>query len=266
MNTDFHIHSSLSADSDSPMEDMIEQGIRLGLSVMCFTEHMDFGYIDEGMNFELDTQAYYKKYLEMKDRYAGRMKLLFGIELGLQPHLAEKHRQYLASYPFDFCIGSSHLVDGMDPYYPKFYEGRSEEACYRRYFASILENLDAFSDVDSYGHIDYVVRYGPNKNAHYSYERYRDLIDEILKMLIEKDIALEVNTAGYKYGLGTPNPHPDILKKYRSMGGELITIGSDAHRPEHLAYDFPTAVTLLRECGFKSYAVFEKRVPHFLPL
>lgn len=266
MNTDFHIHSSLSADSDSPMEDMIEQGIRLGLSVMCFTEHMDFGYIDEGMNFELDTQAYYKKYLEMKDRYAGRMKLLFGIELGLQPHLAEKHRQYLASYPFDFCIGSSHLVDGMDPYYPKFYEGRSEEACYRRYFASILENLDAFSDVDSYGHIDYVVRYGPNKNAHYSYERYRDLIDEILKMLIEKDIALEVNTAGYKYGLGAPNPHPDILKKYRSMGGELITIGSDAHRPEHLAYDFPTAVTLLRECGFKSYAVFEKRVPHFLPL
>lgn len=266
MNTDFHIHSSLSADSDSPMEDMIEQGIRLGLSVMCFTEHMDFGYIDEGMNFELDTQAYYKKYLEMKDRYAGRMKLLFGIELGLQPHLAEKHRQYLASYPFDFCIGSSHLVDGMDPYYPKFYEGRSEEACYRRYFASILENLDSFSDVDSYGHIDYVVRYGPNKNAHYSYERYRDLIDEILKMLIEKDIALEVNTAGYKYGLGAPNPHPDILKKYRSMGGELITIGSDAHRPEHLAYDFPTAVTLLRECGFKSYAVFEKRVPHFLPL
>lgn len=266
MNTDFHIHSSLSADSDSPMEDMIEQGIRLGLSVMCFTEHMDFGYIDEGMNFELDTQAYYKKYLEMKDRYAGRMKLLFGIELGLQPHLAEKHRQYLASYPFDFCIGSSHLVDGMDPYYPKFYEGRSEEACYRRYFASILENLDAFSDVDSYGHIDYVVRYGPNKNAHYSYERYRDLIDEILKMLIEKDIALEVNTAGYKYGLGAPNPHPDILKKYRSMGGELITIGSDAHRPEHLAYDFSTAVTLLRECGFKSYAVFEKRVPHFLPL
>lgn len=266
MNTDFHIHSSLSADSDSPMEDMIEQGIRLGLSVMCFTEHMDFGYIDEGMNFELDTQAYYKKYLEMRDRYAGRMKLLFGIELGLQPHLAEKHRQYLASYPFDFCIGSSHLVDGMDPYYPKFYEGRSEETCYRRYFASILENLDAFSDVDSYGHIDYVVRYGPNKNAHYSYERYRDLIDEILKILIEKEIALEVNTAGYKYGLDAPNPHPDILKKYRSMGGELITIGSDAHCPEHLAYDFPKAVSLLQECGFKSYAVFEKRVPHFLPL
>ena len=120
--------------------------------------------------------------------------------------------------------------------------------------------------MDSYGHIDYVVRYGPNKNTFYSYERYRDLIDEILKTLIEKGIALEVNTAGYKYGLGAPNPHPDILKKYRSMGGELLTVGSDAHRPEHLAYDFQKVTPLLKECGFKAYTVFEKRVPKFLPL
>lgn len=266
MNTDFHIHSSLSADSDSPMEDMIEQGIRLGLDAMCFTEHMDFGYVDEGLNFELDTDTYYETFQAMKERYEGKIRLLFGVELGLQPHLAGKHRQYLSSYPFDFCIGSSHLVDGIDPYYPKFYEGRREEECYRRYFASILENLDAFSHVDSYGHIDYVVRYGPNKNTFYSYERYRDLIDEILKTLIEKGIALEVNTAGYKYGLGAPNPHPDILKKYRSMGGELLTVGSDAHRPEHLAYDFQKVTPLLKECGFKAYTVFEKRVPKFLPL
>lgn len=266
MTTDFHIHSSLSADSKAPMEAMIERGISLGLSMMCFTEHMDFGYVDEGLNFEVDTDAYYQKYREMKERYLGRIRLLFGIELGLQPHLAKRHTQYLSSYPFDFVIGSSHLVGGLDPYYPKFYEGRTEEACYREYFRSILENLDSFSDVDAYGHLDYVVRYGPNKNQFYTYEHYKDLIDEILKTLIEKDIALEVNTAGYKYGLGAPNPHPDILRQYRRMGGELITVGSDAHAPEHLAYDFFRVKPLLKECGFSAYTVYENRKPRFLPL
>lgn len=266
MKTDYHIHSSLSADSDAPMEQMIEEGIRLGLTAMCFTEHMDFGYVDEGLNFEVDTDAYYRKYQEMRTRYEGRIRLLFGIELGLQPHLGARHREYLASYPFDFVIGSSHLVNGADPYYPKFYEGRREEDCYREYFDSILENLHSFCEVDSYGHLDYVVRYGPNRNRFYTYEGYRSQIDEILKLLIEKGIALEVNTGGYKYGLGVPNPHPDILRQYRNMGGELLTLGSDAHSPEHLAYDFPRVKPLLEECGFHAYTVFEKRVPRFLPL
>lgn len=266
MKTDCHIHSSLSADSDSPMEQMIDRGIRLGLTAMCFTEHMDFGYADEGLNFEVNTDAYRKKYQEMKALYDGRIHLLFGIELGLQPHLAAKHREYLTSYPFDFVIGSSHLVNGKDPYYPKFYEGRKEEDCYREYFDSILENLNSFCEVDSYGHLDYVVRYGPNKNRFYTYERYQNQIDEILKLLIEKEIALEVNTGGYKYGLGFPNPHPDILKQYRKMGGKLLTIGSDAHSPEHLACDFPRVKALLKECGFHAYTIFEKRVPRFIPL
>ena len=129
-----------------------------------------------------------------------------------------------------------------------------------------MENLDSFSDIDAYGHLDYVVRYGPNKNQFYTYEHYKDLIDEILKALIEKGIALEVNTAGYKYGLGAPNPHPDILRQYRRMGGELITVGSDAHAPEHLAYDFFRVNPLLKECGFSAYTVYENRKPRFLPL
>ena len=58
MTTDFHIHSSLSADSEAPMEAMIERGISLGLSMMCFTEHMDFGYVDDGLNIEVETDAY----------------------------------------------------------------------------------------------------------------------------------------------------------------------------------------------------------------
>lgn len=266
IHTDFHIHTSLSADSESPMESMVEQGIRLGLKTMCFTEHMDYEYPGNDISFEVDTDAYYRKYLECRERYADKIELLFGIEIGLETCFAERTNAYLNAWLFDFIIGSSHQVDRRDPYYPEFYEGREEEACYRRYFETIVENLDAISNIDVYGHLDYVVRYGPNKAKFYTYEKYKDLIDAGLRKIIEKGIGLEVNTAGFKYGLGFPNPHPDIIKRYRELGGEIISIGSDGHTPETLAYDFEKVKPLLEECGFRYYTIFRGRKPEFIKL
>ena len=131
-------------------------------------------------------------------------------------------------------IGSSHLVHRRDPYFPDYYEGRTEEEAYREYFTSILENLAAFDCFDVYGHIDYVVRYGPNKNQNYSYGKYADILDNILRTLIHKGKGIEINTGGFKYGLGHPNPTEGVLKRYRELGGEIITIGADAHKPEHV--------------------------------
>lgn len=264
MKADFHIHSSFSADSEAPMEQMIEKGISLGLTTMCFTEHMDFGFLSEGLLFETDTAAYHKKLMECRDKYGGRVELLFGIELGLEPHMAGKLSEYLSEWDFDFVIGSSHVVEGRDPYYPQFYTGRLEEECYREYFATIPENLRAFSDIDVYGHIDYVVRYGPNQNRFYSYEKYRDLIDEGLREIVSRGIGLELNTAGYKYGLGHPNPHPDVLQRYRTLGGEIITVGSDGHATGQLAYEFGKVRGVLENCGFRYYTVFRKRKPEFI--
>ena len=134
-----------------------------------------------------------------------------GIEVGLQPHITEINRKAVTGHPFDFVIGSSHVVHGIDPYYPKYYEGRSEKTAYREYFESILENLNTYSDFDVYGHLDYVVRYGPDRNRFYTYEAYADIIDEILRKLISMGKGIEVNTAGFKYGLGHPNPTEAVL-------------------------------------------------------
>ena len=174
MHTDFHIHSSFSADSDTPMEAMVQAGIGKGLSVMCFTEHMDIDFAnDPDCAFEVDTAAYRRELLRLKERYASQIELLFGIELGLQPHLAQRHRDYLSGWPFDFVIGSSHLINGQDPYYPEFFQGKQETDCYRSYFQSVLDNLKAFSGMDVYGHLDYVVRYGPNKDRYGTFERIK---------------------------------------------------------------------------------------------
>ena len=154
----------------------------------------------------------------------------------------------------------------MDPYYPEYFQGKEEDAAYRGYFESILENLAVFDCFDVYGHIDYIVRYGPNQNQFYSYGKFADVIDEILRVLIQKGKGIEINTAGFKYGLGHPHPTEQILKRYRELGGEIITVGADAHKAEHVAFAFEKVPALLTEAGFRYYTVFRQRKAEFYPL
>lgn len=265
---DCHMHSAFSADSDTLTEDMIRQAISLGLKGICFTEHLDPDYppTPDHLEFSLDIPAYYSKILELKEAYKNQITIHFGIEIGLQLHLRQYFHNLLREYPFDFVIGSSHVVHGADPYYPEFFQGRDEEQAYREYFESILENLSAFDEMDTYGHLDYIVRYGPNQNRFYTYEKYQDVLDAILKKLIKKTVGLEVNTGGYHYGLEEPNPCTSIIRRYKELGGEIITIGADAHAPGKIGFAFDKAAQVLKECGFEYYTVFQARKPEFIKL
>ncbi len=265
---DCHMHSSFSSDSPTPMENMIKEAISKKMAGIIFTEHQDTDYpaSPDGLSFTVDLDSYMDCLLRLKEEYRTQLDIRFGIELGLQPHLSEQYHLLLEQYPFDFVIGSSHLVHGADPYYADFYLGRSEEDCYREYFQSILENLEAFDGMDVYGHIDYIVRYGPNKNRNYSYEKYQDILDAILKKIISMGKGIELNTGGYHYGLGEPNPCTEIIRRYRELGGEIITVGADAHTPDKIGYDFHKAAQVLRDCGFSHYNVFRNRTPEFLKL
>lgn len=263
---DIHMHSQFSGDSDSPQETMITAAIDAGLGGICFTDHLDIDYPDDPTLFLLDLPNYTASVLALKEKYKDTFPVHLGIELGLQPHLAELHNDILREYHFDFVIGSSHVVHGFDPYYPNFYTGRKEEDCYREYFESILENIHAFDNFDVYGHIDYVVRYGPTKNTNYVWTQYQDVIDEILKLLVSKGKGIEINTGGFKYGLGHPNPTEEIIHRYRELGGEIITIGADAHAPQHIGYDFRKVPDILKNAGFEYFTVFKNRKPQFIKL
>ena len=109
---DYHLHSSFSGDSDTPMEDMVLQGISQGLSTMCFTEHLDMDYpyqnAEEGL-FELNTDSYLYELIRLKEKYTGKIRILFGVELGVQPHLRRELAVYAKSYDFDFKIGRAHV-------------------------------------------------------------------------------------------------------------------------------------------------------------
>lgn len=267
---DFHMHTSFSADSQADAREMIQGAIDKGLQTICITDHMDadFPYYEElGEDpFHLDMESYIQGLSRVREEFADKIDVRIGIELGLQTHLKERYQKLVDSYPFDFVIGSVHLVKGKDPYFRDAYGDVSDAQLYQDAFEETLANIKVDPPTDILGHIDYVVRYGKYQEKEYSYQQYADIIDEILRNVIAQGKGIELNTAGFKYGLPFGNPHPDVIRRYRELGGEIITVGADGHKPEHVAYDFHRVSEILKNCGFKYYTEFKGRKPIFKEL
>ncbi|WP_124066012.1 histidinol-phosphatase HisJ family protein [Clostridium sp. E02] len=265
MLSDYHFHTSFSGDSDTPIRDQLEQGILLGMKSVCVTDHHDYD-MSSDLDFTLDLDQYFQTMNAIKEEYKSRIDLRIGIELGLQPHLKTYFETLIKTYPFDFILGSTHSIHKIDVVSSDFFEGRSEEEAYLEYFKATLDNVKKLNTYDVAGHIDYIVRYGPTKTACYHYDAFRETLDAILMAIIRHGKGIECNTAGYRKGIHQPNPSKEILVRYRELGGEIITIGSDAHTPRDLGSDFLRAKDLLLECGFSYYAEFRNRKPEFKPL
>lgn len=262
MIADFHLHTEFSSDSETPVRKQIEQAISLGMKEMCITDHHDYDASAHGMTYILDTVSYLSVLKQLQEEYRDRIRINIGVELGLQRHIKEYLYQYTSDFSFDFIIGSNHFVDGLDPYYPEFFEGKPAHQVYARYFEVTRKRLEQIDCFDSLGHLDFAARYGPE----YNWRDHQDQIDAILKILIQRGHALECNTSGCKYGPGEPNPNFEILRRYRELGGELLTIGSDAHMPEFVGYRFGEIGEMLKTCGFRYYNVYRGRKAEFIAL
>lgn len=268
MYTDSHTHTIFSSDSETPVRMQIDRAVDLGMKAIYITDHQDFDFPEEiyGMSFQFDTASYLQTIMQLKEEYQDRIDVRPGVELGLMTDLKDRLEKYTSAWPFDYVIGSVHLVRRIDPYYPEFYEGRTICEAYMEYFETTLENVRLHSCFDALGHLDYVIRYGPDAPAGYPSDVFSEVIDEILRLMVYKGIALECNTAGLKYGLGFPNPHENVIRRYMELGGEMITLGSDGHQPAHIGYGFTDIGRYLKACGVKYQTVFRKRKPEFIPL
>ncbi len=263
---DSHTHCRFSGDSEADEYKMADSAIRAGLNGMCFTDHIDFGLLEEPNIFTFDPKERLKSLKKLKEEYVKKLDIQIGVEMGMQPHVHEENEAFLKENEFDFVIGSIHFVDRIDIYYPEYYAGKTSKEALDHYFDVMLKEVKTYKDFDVLGHIDYIIRYIPDKAFEYKYANFSDVIDEILKTVIDDGKGIEINTAGFKYGLGHPNPHEDIIRRFKELGGEILTAGSDAHRPEHVAYSFKKAREIALECGFKYYTVFKNRKPAFVKL
>lgn len=270
---DYHCHTSFSTDSKANPDDMISQAISLGLKCLCITDHMDYLYPSstEG-EFTFDPKIYFEQMTNLKDTYKDKIDLLIGVELGLRNEPKIKHtvrdfyNHLLKEYNFDFVIGSTHVLENTDPYYNEYWVNRSSREGIEQYFTSIIDNTRYYNGFQVYGHLDYIIRYIPDEIKDYKYNDYKDLIDLALITILSHGKGIECNASGLKYGLNVPHPKPEILKRYKELGGEILTIGSDAHNPVHIAYDFNKVRDLLLSLGFRYYTIYKGQKPEYIKL
>lgn len=261
---DSHTHTYYSSDSNTPIISMVDRAIELGLTDICITDHMDYHFPKQYKHtFTFDAAAYVNEIQQIQKKYHDTINIRLGVEAGLKLNALDEITRLTASFPFDYVIGSIHIVHEMDPYYTQYWESfATEKKGFEAYFETMYECIRQFDNFDSLGHLDYIVRYSPSKYKQYSYSAFSDYIDSILKVLLEKDKALEINTAGFKTG-PMPNPHMDIVRRFLELGGEKVTIGSDGHVPEYIAYRFDDLTELLKENGLRRYVTFHGRKPVF---
>lgn len=265
---DYHFHTNFSSDCEQEISAIIEEAKKKGLNQLCVTDHydMDFPILPEepDMDFNLDFPTYYNTYSSLADSLRPEFDLRIGVELGVMPSITEKLNQFMKNQTaLDFSICSLHVVDNLDPYYPEYFEGKSDREAYYHYFETLLACVREFKQFNVCGHIDYIVRYGKNKADNFDIHDYSDLFQELFSILVARGQGIEINTGSLYRGLSFPHPHAEILKLYKEAGGEIITVGSDAHHAKHIAYGFDIAKELLLAYGFRYYTTFRQQKPSF---
>ena len=228
---DYHIHSTVSYDGHSTPEDMVRAAEAAGLKEICFTDHLDYQLCVPREKSAFTAQCYALAYRTIK---SDAVSIRFGAEVGLAPWNQEEICKDLAAYPYDFVIGSVHFIDDEDPYLPPYWVGKDALQAEQKYFEEMLQCVKLHDDFDVLGHMTYISKCKAHPNRRLiPLEEYRDVIAEIMKVLISKGKGMELNTSGVDC-CGDYLPALDYLMLFRDLGGEIVTIGSDAHTADRV--------------------------------
>ena len=269
---DYHTHSHASPDGHVSIAELAEAAVAAGLDELCITDHAEcHGFFDRG-NLPDDVLYFYQarvdaEFPETRERFDGRLRLLYGVEIA-QGHEAPAVYDDLIHRNYDFVINSLHNLRGeTDFYYMKDF--RSAAYCRTlldRYVGELYETA-ALGGFDVIGHIGYPLRYMRYQAGFdVSLDAYRAELAEIFRLLVSKGCGIELNVSGLRDGGQVTFPTLAELKLYRECGGEIVTIGSDAHYPRYVGVGVEQGQALLREAGFRFITAYDKRVPRFVAL
>ena len=246
---DFHMHTDASEDSDAPLRSMCDAAVAKGLCAVAVTDHLEMVDYEDYVGTLVKS---WRDSGEAVPAYAGRLRIARGIELG-EPHARpDEAKKLLSEQNFDFVLGSLHNLRGKPDFYE--YPYTSEEQCAqlnREYLAELLE-LTEFPYFDTMAHIGYTSRYMHRDgfSAEITAEAYRDELAAVYEALIAQGRGIEINVSGLRTG-HTSYPNASALALYYDLGGEILTLGSDAHTPEDASVGYREGSGLLRTSGFR---------------
>jgi histidinol-phosphatase (PHP family) len=251
---DTHVHTKFSTDSEMAIEDAIASAAKKNRQII-ITEHMDINFPEEG-SFIFDVDEYFNQYIKYRSE-----NVLLGVEIGMKDDCIEESGKLVIANPFDYVIGSVHLVENYDLYYEDYYRGKEKKDAYDRYLKSMLLCVKNFHFIDSMGHIDYIARYAHYDDKELYYSDHSHVIDEILKTLIINDKCIEINTKRFDRKTAVNNLLP-IYKRYAELGGKHVTVGSDSHKPGSIGSSLDLAKEFADECKLKIVYFKERKMEY----
>ena len=242
---DLHTHSSFSFDADYDPALMLESAAQRGLRQICFTDHVDF-YDPSDIHLP-DFAARAARLAQLRGQFP-QLTVLEGAEVSMtaDPACARSAMAALSGVALDFIIGSVHTVGEENVWADEFYAHRTREAAYRLYLETILQALDSLPQLDVLGHYDFVAHYAPYADRAMHYDDAPEVFDAIFRWLVAHGKTMEINTSAWEtdapWGL-------DILRRFRELGGQCVTVGSDSHNPRNLGRRFDEAAALAEQAG-----------------
>lgn len=264
---DQHIHSRYSQDGKQDIMEIVQTAVSRGLQGITITDHFDLCDAEIGYRFYLEhEQARRDAFERARDAFADRLEIRWGIEVGHPYLMPEIAKEFLTSRQFDFILGAVHFLRGdRDIYLIDYADASVVDAVLKEYFTDMLELL-RFGGFDSLAHLDYPLRVMKGKIPAPTVASYQEYVEPILQEVIRQGISLEINTRGFMDWKQRQEPEDWVLARYYELGGQRITIGSDAHVPQAVGGEIPRAIDKAIEIGFTELTFYRGRKPCAIPL
>lgn len=270
MKADYHIHSNFSDDSTEDLDQIALSAIHQNIDEICITEHVDYGVkldkdewekSDKKLEMNADYERFFPAMDTLREKYKEQLTIKTGLEFGMQTITIESFQKLFNKYPLDFVILSCHEVDNLEFWTGEFQKGRKQDEYQHLYYEEIYKVIQMYKDYSILGHLDLIQRYSDTIEP--PLKKHFDIIEAILKQVIYDGKGIEINTSNVRYKLEDLTPAYDILKLYYELGGEVITVGSDAHVAEDVGDRLDISYDVLREIGFRYITTFDKMKPAF---
>lgn len=260
---DYHMHSKFSPDGANSLEEMIKSAIEKNAKEICITDHVELSspYGDE----IFDIGDYKETISDLRKKYP-ELTIKSGAELGLQLDNLDRLNDFVERGNFDFVLGSVHSAEGFGIHEKAFVGSRNWDEVVTAYFENLYGCIKIYKNYDVVGHLDVIKRYHEPLRD-FSFDRHYEIVDAILKLIIQDGKGIEINTGGLRYSYCNDiNPTRDLLERYKKLGGEIITFGSDSHNINDILHGYGDVKKLLLELGYCNIATFENRKVRFVAL
>lgn len=260
---DYHSHSTNSIDGKNSINEMCQAAINKGINEIAITDHFE-PTIEDDCCSNYRPNAYFNELFKAKEKFKGRLNIKAGVELGQPNYYKEISELLLASFPYDYVIGSAHkLKSGIDVSMMNLDNIALDDLC--EIYINELILLVEWGKFDCIGHMDLIKRYSTNHyNKRITLMTKKSMLEYLFKKVISKGKGIEINTSGLFQSPKEAMPGIDVLKLYKALGGEILTIGSDSHNIYDVGRGIKDGLELAREAGFDYITVFKNRIPQWI--